>query len=146
MLYLRTHCLQTCYQLPYRAQLQEMSYPLLGTGSVNTTIGWTYSSLTCHTSVFIIQGYADRDDIPDNRSLNLSSTSSVLTFPTNITNGSLYWRLLAHDVAGTPCAQESALMYYYFDSNGKIHAHYQKCLMASQNFYSYFSHPHLPLL
>ena len=99
----------------------ELSYPSLSTGPVNTTIGWTYSNLTCHPSVFIIQGYADRDDIPDNPFLNLTSTSSVLTFPTNITNGSLYWRILAHDVAGTPCAQESALMYYYLDSSGKIH-------------------------
>ena len=65
------------------------------------TIGWTYTNLTCHPSVFIIQGYADRDDIPDNPSLNLTSTSSVFTFPTNITNGSLYWRLLAHDMAGS---------------------------------------------
>ena len=88
---------------------------------MNTTIGWTYSNLTCHPSVFIIQGYADRDDIPDNPSLNLTSTSFVLTFPTNITNGSLYWRLLAHDVAGTLCAQESALAYYYLNINGKIH-------------------------
>ena len=81
--------------------------PQFSIGPLNTTIGWTYSSLTCHPSVFIVQGYADRDDIPDNPSLNLTSTSSVLTFPTNITNGSLYWRLLAHDVAGTPCVQES---------------------------------------
>ena len=94
-----------------------MYYPYFSVGPVNTTIGWTYSNLTCHPSVFIIQGYADRDDIPDNPSLNLTSTSSVLTFPTNITNGSLYWRLLAHDVAGTPCAQESALVC----TNGKIY-------------------------
>ena len=101
----------------------EFSYPQFSVGPVNTTIGWTYSSLTCHPSVFIIQGYADRDGIPDNPSLNLTSTSSVLTFPTNITNGSLYWRLLAHDVAGTPCAQESGLRYYQLDSsNGEINA------------------------
>ena len=99
----------------------ELSYPLFTIGPGNTTLGWTYSNLTCHPSVFIIQGYADRVDIPDNPSLNLTSTSSVLTFPTNITNGSLNWRLLAHDVAGTPCAQESARLYYYLDTNGKIY-------------------------
>ena len=75
------------------------------------------TSLTCHPSVFIIQGYAERDDIPDNPSLNLTSTSTVLTFPTNITNGSLNWRLLAHDVAGTPCAQESV---YFKKTNGNV--------------------------
>ena len=99
----------------------ELSYPQFSVGPVNTTIGWTYSNLTCHPSVFIIQGYADRDDIPDNPSLNLTSTFSVLTFPNNITNGSLYWRLLAHDVAGTPCAQESAVLFYYLDAiNGEM--------------------------
>ena len=92
-----------------------LDYPQFSVGPVNTTIGWTYSNLTCHPSVFIIQGYADRDDIPDTPSLNLTSTSSVLTFPTNITNGSLYWRLLAHDVAGTPCALESV---YFKKTNG----------------------------
>ena len=97
----------------------ELSYPLFSVGPDNTTIRWTYSNLTCHPSVFIIQGYADRDDIPDNPSLNLTSTSSVLTFPTNITNGSLYWRILAHDVAGTPCAQESAVQYYHLDASGE---------------------------
>ena len=121
----------------------ELSYPLLNIGPVNTTIGWTYSNLTCHPSVFIIQGYADRDDIPNDPSLILTSTSSVLTFATNITNGSLYWRLLAHDVAGTPCVQESALVYYYLNVNGKIHIINS---MTSQNFNSYFSHPHLSLL
>ena len=92
-----------------------LDYSQFSIGPVNTTIGWTYSNLTCYLSVFIIQGYADSDDIPDNPSLNLTSTSSVLTFPTNITNGSLYWRLLAHDVAGTPCAQESV---YFQTANG----------------------------
>ena len=38
-----------------------LSYPQLSAGPVNTTIGWTYSNLTCHPSVFIIQEYADRD-------------------------------------------------------------------------------------
>ena len=99
----------------------ELSYQQFSVGPVNTSIGWIYSSQTCHPSVFIIQGHADRDDIPHNPSLNLTSTSSVLTFPTNITNGSLYWRLLAHDVAGTPCAQESAVLFYYLDAiNGKM--------------------------
>ena len=98
----------------------ELLYPHFSVGPVNTTIGWTYSNLTCHPSVFIIQGYACREDIPDNSSLNFTSTSSVLTFPTNITNGSLYWRLLAHDVAGTPCAQESAVLFYYLDANGEM--------------------------
>ena len=73
-----------------------------------------------HQSSIIIQGYADRDDIPDNPSLNLTSTSSVLIFPTNVTNGSLYWRILARDVAGTPCAQESAVLFYYLDANGEM--------------------------
>ena len=113
----------------------ELSYPLLSIGPVTTTIGWTYSNLTCHPSVFIIQGYADRDDIPDNPSLNLTSISSVVTFPTNITNGSLYWRLLAHDVAGTPCAQESALIYYYLNVNGKIHC-YQSTTLSGITIFS----------
>ena len=81
------------------------------------SLGWTYSNLTCHPSVFTIQGHVD---ISDNPSPNLTSTSSVLTFPTNITNGSLYWRLLAQDVTGTPCAQESARVYYYLDTNGNL--------------------------
>ena len=119
-----------------------LDHPQFRMGPVNTTIGWTYSNLTCHPSVFIIQGYADRNDIPDNPSLNLTSTSSVLTFPTNITNGSLYWRLLAHDVAGTPCAQESI---YYMDDNGIITILTQNCITIVPQFSHSFC-PHLPLL
>ena len=104
----------------------ELYYPEFSVGPVNTSIGWTYSSLTCHPAVFTIEGYAHREDImPDNMgtpTLTLNSTSSVLTFPTDMTNGhSLYWRLLAHEESGTPCAQDSAVRYYQLDTNGETH-------------------------
>ena len=105
----------------------ELYYPELSVGPVNTSIGWTYSNLTCQPSVFTIEGY---DAVPDplqlsSPPLTLTSTSSMLTFPTstihhNITHASFYLRLLAHDVSGTACAPNSTLIYYQLNKNGEI--------------------------
>ena len=112
-----------------RRDVLELHYPELSVGPVNTSIGWTYSNLTCQPSVFTIEGY---DAVPDPLQLSsppltlgLTSTSSVLTFPTstihhNITHASFYLRLLAHDVSGTACAQDSAVMYYYLNNKGEF--------------------------
>ena len=112
-----------------RRDVLELHYPELSVGLVNTSasIGWTYSNLTCQPSVFCIEGY---DAVPDplqlsSPPLTLTSTSSVLTFPTstihhNITHASFYLRLLAHDVSGTACAQDSAVMYYLLNKNGEM--------------------------
>ena len=99
----------------------------MSVGPVKTSIGWTYSNLTCQPSVFTIEGY---DAVPDpdqlsSPPLTLTSTSSVLTFPTstihhNITHASFYLRLLAHDVSGTACAPNSTLIYYELNQNGEI--------------------------
>ena len=110
-----------------RRDVLELYYPELSVGPVNTSIGWTYSNLTCQPSVFTIEGY---DAVPDplqpsSPPLTLTSTSSVLTFPTstihhNITHASFYLRLLAHDVSGTSCAQDSAVMYYHLNNKGEF--------------------------
>ena len=110
-----------------RRDVLELHYPELSVGPVNTSIGWTYSNLTCQPSVFTIEGY---DAVPDplqlsSPSLTLTSTSSVLTFPTstihhNITHASFYLRLLAHDVSGTACAQDSTVMYYHLNNTGEF--------------------------
>ena len=110
-----------------RRDVLELHYPQLSVGPVNTSIGWTYSNLTCQPSVFTIEGY---DAISDplqlsSPPLTLTSTSSVLTFPTstihhNITHASFYLRLLAHDVSGTACAQDSAFMYYHLNNKGEF--------------------------
>ena len=110
-----------------RRDVLELHYPELSVGPVNTSIGWTYSNLTCQPSVFTIEGY---DAVPDplqlsSPPLTLTSTSSVLTFPTstihhNITHASFYLRLLAHDVSGTACAQNSAVMYYHLNNTGEF--------------------------
>ena len=96
----------------------ELYYPQFSVGAVNTSMGWTYSNLTCHPSVFTIEGYAA---IPPDQlatpTLTLNSTSSGLTFPTNMTNGSLYWRLLAHEGAGRPC--DTVNVYYQLNASGK---------------------------
>ena len=99
----------------------ELYYPEFSVGPVNTSIGWTYSNLTCRSAVFTIEGYTDKDAIQmGTPTLTFNSTSSVLTFPTNMTNGhSLYWRLLAREESGTPCAQDSAVRYYQLDTNGE---------------------------
>ena len=110
-----------------RRDVLELHYPELSVGPVNTSIRWIYSNLTCQPSVFTIEGY---DAVPDTLQLSsppltLTSTSSVLTFPTstihhNITHASFYLRLLAHDVSGTACAPDSTLMYYQLNKNGEM--------------------------
>ena len=99
----------------------ELYYPEFGVGAENTSIGWRYSSLTCQPTVFTLQGYADRNAImQDTPTLTLNATSSPLTFPTNTTHGALYWRLLAHEHSGTPCARDSAVRYYQLDTNSEV--------------------------
>ena len=56
----------------------------------------------------------------DTPTLTLNATSSPLTFPTNSTHGALYWRLLAHEHSGTPCARDSAVRYCQLDTNGEL--------------------------
>ena len=110
-----------------RRDVLELHYPELSVGPVNTSIGWTYSNFTCQPSVFTIEGYDAYPDMLQLSSpfLTLTSTSSVLTFPTstihhNITHASFYLRLLAHDVSGTACAQDSAVMYYHLNNKGEF--------------------------
>ena len=132
-----------------RRDVLELHYPELSVGPVNTSIGWTYSNLTCQPSVFTIEGY---DAVPDplklsSPPLTLTSTSSVLTFPTstihhNITHASFYLRLLAHDVSGTACVQDSAVMYYHLNNKGEF-------IVCGSLFYLFMcsSHscPHFPI-
>ena len=92
---------------------------------------------TGQPSVFTIEGY---DAVPDPLQLSSppltltsTSTSSVLTFPTstihqNITHASFYLRLLAHDVSGTSCAQDSAVMYYHLNNKGEFIVSNQKLI------------------
>ena len=61
-----------------RRDVLELHYPELSVGPVNTSIGWTYSNLTCQPSVFTIEGYDPVPDHPYNFStpfLTLTSTS-----------------------------------------------------------------------
>ena len=98
----------------------EISY--INVGSMNTTIRW-FSSLTCHSSVFTIEWYAALNpDQLGTPTLTLNSTSFGLTIPNNIANNGsqLYWRLLAHEWVGMPCAQNSANRYYQWDTNGEM--------------------------
>jgi hypothetical protein len=108
--------------LNHTSQRDVLEFSYIGVGPINTTVRWRYSSLTCHPSVFSIQWYTTPNpDQLDTPLLMLNSTSSGITFPTNITNGSLYWRLLAHEGAGILCARDvSANRYYLWDTNSKL--------------------------
>ena len=133
-----------------RRDVLELHYPELSVGPVNTSIGWTYSNLTCQPSVFTIEGY-DAVPVPLQLSsppLTLTSTSSVLTFPTstihhNITHASFYLRLLAHDESGTACAQDSAVMYYHLNNTGEfIVSKQQLCIPVYVQFPLLSQFPH----
>ena len=136
-----------------RRDVLELHYPELSVGPVNTSIGWTYSNLTCQPSVFTIEGY---DAVPDplqlsSPPLTLTSTSSVLTFPTStihqsITHASFYLRLLAHDVSGTACAPNSTLIFYKLNKNGEMQV--VTCSTSDNRetvYCSYHSCPHFPI-
>ena len=98
----------------------EFDYTQFSVGPVNTTIGWTYSNLTCQPTVFMVEGYNDTATITTAQPvLTLNSTSTMALLP-NISTAPLYLRLLAYDETETSCAEDSALRYYRVDSNGEI--------------------------
>ena len=102
----------------------ELDYSRLMIGVVNTSIAWRYSSLTCQPSVFIIEGYAGREEISNNTpTVTLNSTSTEIRLPTMCfyTNGgALYLRLLAYNELGDACAQHSAVHFYKLEKNSEI--------------------------
>ena len=104
----------TCYSPTetFTRDVLELSLPEFVVGVENTSIGWRYSSLSCQPAGFTIEGYATREDIPTGTpTLTLHAPSSPLTFPSNTTHQTQYWRLLASD-----CASDSAIKYYQLDN------------------------------